>query len=276
MTGNAPIVGFHREIRMAGRRPKYLDIRADLLDRIQRGEFSAGHPLPSQAALSQQYRVTLMTLRQALQCLEDENVLIQQPGRGTFVSPTPRTGPTLDLRDLTSFAAEREEQGIAVTTRLLDARTAKLPRAVRAALEAPPGATGLRLERLRTVHGAAAVHQVSWILEPYAAPLAEADFQDESLYAALAARCGLVLGSATESVRVRSLPAALASTTGVPAGRPVLVTERVTFDVQQRAVLHDLAFILDDSVRVVVRRAPRRTHSTWVAELRDTPGDPQL
>lgn len=253
---------------MAGRRPKYLDIRDDLLDRIHRGEFASGQPLPSQAALSQEYQVTLMTLRQALRCLEDENVLVQQPGRGTFVSPSPRAAPTLDLRDLISLAAELEEQGIAVTTQLLDTRTGTLPRAVRTALGVPSGSTGLRLERLRTVHGAPAVHQVSWIPDPYAASLAEEDFREGTLYTVLAARCGLVVGSATESVRARPLPAALAPTTGVPAGRPVLETERVTYDVGQRAVLHDVALILDQSVQVVVRRAPRRTRSSWVAELR--------
>lgn len=256
---------------MAGRRPKYLDIRADLLGRIARGEFGPGRPLPSQLVLSREYKVTLMTLRQALQSLEDEHVLVQQPGRGTFVSPSPRAGPTLDLRDLTSLEAELEDQGITVTTRLLDARTAVLPRAVRTALSAPSRASGLRLERLRSLHGAAAVHQVSWVPEPYAAPLAAADFREESLYSALASRCGLELGSATETVRARALPAALASTTGLSAGHPVLVAERVTFDARQRPVLHDLALILDGSVRVVVRRAPRRTRSTWVVEAPDGP-----
>lgn len=254
---------------MAGRRPKYLDIRTDLLERIRRGEFGPGSALPSQLVLSREYRVTLMTLRQALKSLEDEQVLVQQPGRGTFVSPSPRPVPTLDLRDLTSLEAELEDQGVTVTTRLLDARTAALPRTVRAALGAPPRTSGLRLERLRIVHGTAVVHQVSWIPEPYCVPLAAADFRQESLYPALVSRCGLVIGSATESVRVRSLPAALAATAQLPAGRPVLVTERVTFDDRRHAVLHDLALVLDESVRVVVRRAPRRTSSTWVAGPRD-------
>src|SRR6201986_3881307 len=63
----------------AGLTPKYQAIAVDLAAKIRAGELSPGSALPPQRELSQTYGVTLVTLRQALQRLEDDGVLSPQP-----------------------------------------------------------------------------------------------------------------------------------------------------------------------------------------------------
>ncbi len=69
-----------------------------------------------------------MTLRQALRSLSDQGLVVQQPGRGTFVSPPLAA---YRLQALRSFADELRAQGCEVTTRVLPAQ-------VRATCETDP------------------------------------------------------------------------------------------------------------------------------------------
>lgn len=246
---------------MPGRRAKYLDIRHDLTGRIRLGEFVPGRPLPSQAVLSKEYGVALMTLRQALQCLQDDGLIVQMPGRGTFVTGAPTPG----LRYLDSLVTELVNQGLPLSTQVLDKRVATIPAAEADLLGRARDTTGLRLERLRTLDSVPVVHQVSWVPEPWAEQLADVDFGSASLHGSLEARCRLTMGAADETLMACSPSRAAVRMIGMRGGRPVLVAQRVTFDEQGSPVVHDLATILDRTVRVEVRRAPRHIDSKWVA-----------
>ena len=226
---------------------KYRQIGRDLADRIVRGEFKPGQPLPSQALLSKQYGVTLMTFRQALSLLEDDGLIAQLPGRGTFVTPV----PTLDLRSLNSLSEDLQVQGVELATVVLSSRRRPLPAAAAGALDRVRGEPALRLERLRRIGRRPAVHQVSWVPLPWAEQLFDVDFEVASLYRSLEQRCQLAIVRATESLR---------------PGRPVLVAERITFDAHNLPIVHDLATIVDDAIGIVARRAQRGTELSWAAE----------
>ncbi|HST46913.1 GntR family transcriptional regulator [Jatrophihabitans sp.] len=240
---------------------KYRQIGQDLAARIGRGEFQPGTPLPSQALLSREYGVTLMTLRQALGLLETDGLIAQLPGRGTYVTPV----PTLDLRSLNSLAEDLRQQGVELATVVLGCRLRALPAGVAAALDRLRGEPALRLERLRRIGRRPAVHQVSWVPAPWCEALLDVDFEAASLYRSLEQHGRLAIVRATESLRARALPAAIATAVGKPAGRPVLVAERITYDARNLPIVHDLATIVDDSISVLAQRAHRGTELSWAA-----------
>jgi len=241
---------------------KYRQIGQDLAARIGRGEFTPGEPLPSQALLSKEYGVTLMTFRQALSMLEADGLIAQLPGRGTFVTPV----PTLDLRSLNSLAEDLRTQGVELVTVVLGSKQRALPARVAGALDRVRGEPGLRLERLRRIGRRPAVHQVSWIPQPWAEQLLDVDFEAASLYRSLEQRCQLAIVRATESLRAKALPAAVATAVNKPAGRPVLVAERITYDARNVPIVHDLATILDDTIGILARRAQRGVELSWAAD----------
>ncbi|GHE21960.1 GntR family transcriptional regulator [Halomonas urumqiensis] len=67
-------------------RPLYQQIKEALLARVVSGEWSPGSFIPSESALSNQYGVSVGTLRKALDALAQENVLIRYQGKGTVVA----------------------------------------------------------------------------------------------------------------------------------------------------------------------------------------------
>jgi GntR family transcriptional regulator len=66
--------------------PLYLQARQYLLNLIEDGAFQPGEQLPSEADLAAQLGISRPTLREALQNLEQEGLIVRRHGVGTFVS----------------------------------------------------------------------------------------------------------------------------------------------------------------------------------------------
>ena len=135
---------------MNARVPRYHRIAESLRDRIHAGRLTPGTRLDNQRQLAKSFGVTLMTLRQALELLERENLIARRHGLGTFVA-----SPSIDydILQLRRFAGDLSAQGEHVTTHQLGGRDG-LPR-----VHAGAGDVDHRraaLERIRGRHGAVA------------------------------------------------------------------------------------------------------------------------
>ncbi|MGL4208332.1 MAG: GntR family transcriptional regulator [Candidatus Adiutrix sp.] len=63
----------------------YLQLAETLKTRILDGGYKCGDKIPSEAALSREYGLALMTVRQAVGVLAEQGLLARIPGRGTYV-----------------------------------------------------------------------------------------------------------------------------------------------------------------------------------------------
>lgn len=240
---------------------RYQAIAADLTAKIRAGEYAPGAALPPQRDLAAAYGVTLMTLRQALSLLSDDGLIVQQPGRGTYVAP-----PHLayELGSLHSFADDLVKQGHDVRTTVLGRSVRRASARTAAGLRTAAGDTALRLERLREFAGRPAIHQVSWVRQPYAERIRDRDFTTTSLYGALA-EIGVAVARATETIRPGLLDAATAALLSEPAGSAVLVSDRITYAVDGTAVVTDRATILGSMMEIRTERAATGLSLRWGA-----------
>lgn len=65
--------------------PLYEQVRQDLLDRLQAGEWSPGDALPPEMDLTESYGVSRVTIRRAISELARAGYLFRRSGKGTFV-----------------------------------------------------------------------------------------------------------------------------------------------------------------------------------------------
>jgi len=132
-------------------RAVFRQIADHMRDAILRGEVREGDRLPSEAELSRHYGVTKMTVRNALQLLQGEGLVVAQHGRGVFVRHKP---PVIRLSG-DRFARRYREAGMgafaAETTRL--GRTPRQELREIAEIVAPP----FVVERLGLRRGAKVV-----------------------------------------------------------------------------------------------------------------------
>ncbi|WP_086348216.1 GntR family transcriptional regulator [Candidatus Enterococcus clewellii] len=66
--------------------PIYLQIHDKIKEDIEKGLWAIGDRLPSERELAVQFKVSRMTLRQAIQTLADEGILERKIGSGTYVA----------------------------------------------------------------------------------------------------------------------------------------------------------------------------------------------
>lgn len=132
---------------IAGAGPLYAQVRSILIERIHRGDWKPGQPIPSETRLAQELVVSQGTVRKAIGDLVAGNVLIRQQGKGTFVAAhdTRRA-----LFHFFHIVPDRGEKALPESTtmhnRLRDAN-----REEAAALTLANGEQVIRIERLRRV-----------------------------------------------------------------------------------------------------------------------------
>ncbi|MGK2877626.1 MAG: GntR family transcriptional regulator [Solirubrobacterales bacterium] len=68
-----------------GQSPKYVKIAEKLTKAIESGLYVAGDQLPAETRLAEEYRVTVPTLRRAMDILRSQNLVQSRQGVGTFV-----------------------------------------------------------------------------------------------------------------------------------------------------------------------------------------------
>lgn len=253
------------------RQPKYLRIYTALRDRIASGEWPAGTSLPAQRDLADEFGVSIMTLRQAVQLLADEGLVGTRHGMGTYV--TPRFAH--DLGHLRSFAADLARQGAAVMTRLLDAAEVTPPADVCDRLGGPDRV--LRLRRLRLVGGRPLILQVSYLPVPLPggtdprALLAAGDGAPHGtppgLYTLLAG-LGLPVARAAETITPIALSAGDARDLDRPAGSLALLSHRVSFVLAGDPVIDDHALLPGDSVAITANRSADQLDVSYVLSAR--------
>lgn len=96
--------------------PAYEQVKAFIRQRIGSGEWRPGDPVPSEAALMQQFGISRMTVNRALRELASDGLVNRVQGSGTRVAQLHRISSRLTIRDIREEVVER---GHILTTRVL-------------------------------------------------------------------------------------------------------------------------------------------------------------
>jgi GntR family transcriptional regulator len=232
---------------MRRRVPRYHTIAEELRGRIREGDLRPGAPLDNQRKLAQSFGVTLMTLRQALEVLERESLIVRRHGLGTFVA-----APSIDydILQLRRLAGDLSAQGEDVQTRILGARFVTGDRRAAIALGLLPPTRVWQLDRLRLVHGHPMSLQRSFLPAPLGEEVMRADLAVTPLRQILEFKLGVTITRARETVSAVRLGRREARELGCRAGVPAFASERVSYGDAGRPVVFDRVFIPGDRFRI--------------------------
>lgn len=241
--------------RSSGRFPLYLVIADALRQRIGAGGLKDGDKLPSQRELAKEFGTTLMTVRQALELLEDEDLVVTEHGRGMFAN-APRIGE-FDAERIVGFDAELGEARGRLKTAIAEgvARMA-FPEAAEA-LGYGRGQRPAAVRRLRSLDGEPIVLQTSY-LAPRLSGILDSFDPGESLYDQILAFGGIPVAMTRETVSSLPLDAEAAAILGRAEGEPALLSARVSRSGDGEALLYDEAIIAGGSFFICAERVGRR------------------
>jgi len=209
----------------SARLPLYHQLERVLLREIEGGRWRAGDRLPTEDELARRFKVSKITVRQALRDLADRGLIRREQGRGTFVErPRMQHGP----RQLTSFTEEMRRYGLAPRSRVLEQGVVPAGPSVAVALGIAEGSPVFTLRRLRLADGEPIAVQAASLPVDLVPGIADVAFGDASLYEILQSRYGLDPAAGRETYRVVILEREEADLLGVRPGTPGIGVERVT------------------------------------------------
>ncbi len=242
-----------------GSTPRYRAIADDLTDKIKSGHYRAGEALPAQRELSASYGVTMMTLRQALQVLSAEGLIVQRAGRGIVCGAGQRRIPS-------RLAAQSRRRPAQTGLSAADGGgVGRDPAGAGPLAGLLGGRRPLRLVRVRHLLGRPAVHQISWIAEPHASAIKGDRSSPGPCSTPPSPTAGVRVHRATERMRPALLSAEVAALLRHPAGGPVFVSERATYDDQGALVVVDHATILGEAMEIRAERKATDLSLEWVS-----------
>lgn len=159
-------------------RPIYMQFADFLTSQIAEGNIKSGDALPSERRLAEDFEVSRVTVRKAVEQLAVEGLVLQRPGSGTYVAK--RVSQPLSV--LTSFSQDVRARGMVPNSTILKRGIGTATAEEVMALGISIGTEVLRIERLRFADDQPLAIEASTIS---ASALSDPEIIGESLYEAL-------------------------------------------------------------------------------------------
>jgi len=210
--------------------PRYRRIEQELRARL--ASMRPGDPLPSDAALCEEFGVSRMTARNAMQLLSDEGLVQRLPGRGTFVADPP-THRRADR--LMTFTSEIVRQGRKPSSRLLTREIRPSTPDEESTLGLDHAEPVVLVRRVREADGLPLAVEQAVLHRRTANAVMRADLEHGSLHEALA-RGGFHMRRGQATIRAGAATFEDARLLGVKRGEPLLIERRVIADTQGRRI----------------------------------------
>lgn len=215
--------------------PRYYQLASILREAIIDGKFNPHESIPSERQLETLYSVSRTTTRQAIDLLVRQGYLYREHGRGTFVSPQKLQK---GISELTSFTEDMNRRGIVPGQKILQIGNIPPSDKVRAHLELPKDCEEvLCIERLRLGDGVPMGLQTSYYHFPNGQTISREELEQYgSIYRILQEKFHIIPTEADETLEVTVATPQEAVLLQVPAGSPLLLSERTAYSQYRRVI----------------------------------------
>jgi len=210
-----------------GATPLYRQIADHLFGEIASGNLPPGAALGSETDLQEQFKVSRVTLRQAVGLLVEQGLVVRKQGKGTFVEASPLRFPLDTLEGTTQIASTL---GRSTKSKVVRFRTIKGTAHVRAMLEADPPSKLVQVCRLDFAGDEPLAYATIHLPERIGERLSRAQLEGEALYPLLERTLGEVATEAHQTIQSAGASEEVAQYLQIPVGAPILTVTRTTRD----------------------------------------------
>ena len=206
--------------------PLYFQVAERIREQIATGVLKPGDRLPSAREMSQQAGISRMTVRQALDYLERQGILVVRHGAGTFVAQ-----PKLKFRaiNLLGFTQSMLEQGGEPSSVVLEQIVAAPSADVADRLRLAQGDQVVRISRLRLLRDEPVLLEIVSLPARICPGLEREDLGGASLYGLLEERYRLRPQRSQQRLEATVANAFEVDLFGVAAATPMLLVQGVTY-----------------------------------------------
>lgn len=231
--------------------PYYLQLKTALTRGIEQGDWKPGDLIPSEAELGQVFEVSRTVVRQALQEMSYQGLVVRQKGKGTFVAQPKIISRGL-VQSLEGFYQDMADRGVPVVTQVLEQEMVPAEGEVAANLELEPMTPATKLVRLRFVDDEPIVLVASYLPYDLCKELIHAELEHGSLYAFLQEQCGLRIGRGSRRIEAVAAGEDEAKALQVEQGAPLIRLKSVSYTLDGRPLEYFDALFRGDRARFEV------------------------
>ena len=225
-----------------------------LLDLVEAGTYQPGAQLPSEKELAARLGISRPTLREALQNLEQEGVVVRKHGVGTFVAPGYEDRLKSGLERLESVMELASRQHLAVKVESLEIGQEPAGPELAARLRVAPGTLLTRVSWAIAVDGRPVAYMVDYALSSVLSPGDVGEPFGGSVLDLLRDKPDLQVAQAQADIVAVNADRGLAGKLNARAGQALLLLEETLFDAHGAALDFSRNYFVPDFFQFHVLR----------------------
>lgn len=221
----------------------YYQLYDIILDKINSGEYKESDILPTENDLIKQYNISRITVRKAMDMLENEGFITKKRGLGTFVNSRKIEH---NLTSIVHFNENMREYGYNSKTIMVCDKVEQANKTIADSLRIEEGQEIVRIDRLRFAENEPMCLESANFAYKTCPKLLGIDFSAISLRKFLEDEYGIVWKYARQNIRAVNATSEMASLLGIEKDKALLYIERVSYSKDDKPLEYLKAYYRSD------------------------------
>jgi GntR family transcriptional regulator len=215
---------------VSSRIPLYYQLENVLREKITSGAYAGGGRIPTETELIEQYSVSRITVRQALQALADEGLIERRQGRGTYVAERKSAKRKFTGKiHLTGSLDELIAMGMGTPVKVLEMNLVEADTHEAELLQLKVGTPIYRLKRLRINENKPFGLIINYLPEEIGSQLTVAELSSGALLHTIESKLGYKLENARQEIKAELSDPYVANLLDIRVGTALLSIERTVY-----------------------------------------------
>ncbi|MEG0344027.1 MAG: GntR family transcriptional regulator [Acinetobacter sp.] len=232
--------------------PLYEQVKGQLQQKIQSGEYPALSQLPSENELSELFSVSRITIRQALHKLSQDGLIFKVHGKGTFVS---KPKAYQNITQLQGFAEAMSSSGHHILNEVLSIEFIEAPLKVTSKLKLAVRSQVAEIKRVRLLNNEPVSYELTYLPAEIGLQLQnkQVDLCVSDIFTAIEQDLSIPLGYADLNIDAIQADDELAQLLSVDIHTPILRVERLTHDANEHPIDYEYLYFSGESFQYQLR-----------------------
>lgn len=242
--------------------PLHKQISNWLKQEISSGELERNEKLPSENELSDKFDVSRVTVRRALQTLENEQLIYRCQGLGSFVSDQ-RTHQSFSF--LNDFSEELAGSGLNPTSEVISFGNENIEgrKDILSYLEIKNKEIAVKLERIRLGDGEPIAFDQTWMPVFYGQLIENFDLAENTIFNILEKEFEIPIDKGCYRLEAALADEELSKHLNVKSGTPLLLINRIAYTIHDKPVYFQKRYYRNDRIvfEIMTERPSNRQQS---------------
>jgi GntR family transcriptional regulator len=221
-----------------------------LLNQINGGQLKPDQKLPSENELAENFDVSRVTVRRALQTLESQSIIYRCQGLGSFVKDN---RPAQSLVKLTDFNEDMKNAGMSASSEVLSFEQVEVGLKLSGILGVQEGKPAFRIERLRLADNEPIAFDITWLPFIYGQLITTEKLSNNTIYNILEKDYEIPVTRGCYRMSAINADKKLAEYLKVESQAALFLIDRISYTIGNKPIYYQKRYYRSDKVLYEMR-----------------------